>query len=351
MEFENLSGLAVLNPGGRDPDQSFADGLHAPTPDLHAPVNYHGYAACTDGAFYRNTELAARHESVLLLLRNNLESARRAIEILKAKGCFIAISFKESGTHQVANLLSRPKRFVAFREIAAAADLCISSTPDLVPLYSSVSKRAVYVPTPYPVDIDSWNFAQPFENRHGILIGTREFDVPSRNHLLALAAARTLSTPITVINAKGKFGLRALAALNFPVQQLNIVSPMSYAGYISLMAKHRFVLQFDQSFAPGQVAGDSLLCRIPTLGGNGAIERLVYPELNSHGRGFDELPGLAVRLLKDEEFYKQQVKQSELAAREQLSFGVIREKLRRLLPGIRRSTHDEFRVSNEVTGA
>jgi hypothetical protein len=335
---KNFPGLAVLNPGGRDPDQSFAVSDLDEAVDAHAPINYHGYAACTEGGFYRNTELAARHESVLLLLRNNLEPARRAIEVLKTRGCFIAISFKESGAHQVADLLSRPKRFGTFREIAAAADLCISSTPDLVPLYSAVSKRTVFIPTPYPVDLRSWNFALPAENRKGILIGTREFDVPSRNHFMALAAARTLSVPVTVVNPSGKFGLRKLASLNFPASQLKIVSPLNYTEYLKLMAAHRFVLQFDQSSVPGQVAGDTTLCRIPMLGGNGAIERLAYPDLNSHGRGFDELMELAQRLLKDNQFYEEQIAKAESLAQERLAFSVIREELRRLLPGITRSS-------------
>ena len=334
MSSATLPGLAVLNPGGRDVDQSFINGPGDPSEKIHAPINYHGYAACTNGAFYRTTELAASHESVLLLLRSNLEDTRRAIELLKAKGCFIAISFKESGTHQVASLLSRPKQFGLFRKIAMAADLCISSTPDLLPLYGSVSKRAVFVPTPYPLEFESWNFGQPLENRHGILIGSREFSVPSRNHLLALSAARTLSTPVTVINPDGKSGVHALTALSFPMDQLNVVSPMSYPTYLKLMANHRLVLQFDQSSVPGQVAGDGLLCRVPTVGGNGAIERIAFSTLNGHGRGFDELVSLASRLLREKEFYQEQVAYLDSVPKERLSFGAVREVLRRLVPGV-----------------
>jgi hypothetical protein len=263
-----------------------------------------------------------------------LEDARRAIEVLKAHGCFIAISFKESGTHQVADLLSRPKRVGVFREIAASADLCISSTPDLLPLYASVSKRAVFIPTPYPVEFESWNFQRPLENRRGVLIGTREFTVLSRNHFLALVAAKALSTPITVINSDGKSGLRTLEALNFATNQLTVLGPMNYPAYLNLMASHRLVLQFDHSSVPGQVAGDSLLCRVPTVGGNGAVERIAFPEINGHGRGIDELAGLASRLLRDNEYYAKQVAELETISRESLSFGAVRCLLRKLLPGV-----------------
>ena len=208
-----LPGLAVLNPGGRDPDQSFKDGPGQPEAAGHPPVNYHAYAACTRGGFFRRPAFAARHRSVLLLLRGDLTESQRAFEILKAQGCFIAVSFKETGTQQVAHQLSKPNRFQRFQEIAASADLCLSSTPDLLPLFTSVSKRAIHVPTPYPVEYAPWNFARPLNERRGLFIGTREFDVLSRNHLLALAAARTFSVPVTVINPDGKSGLQRLQAL------------------------------------------------------------------------------------------------------------------------------------------
>ncbi len=334
MNFAILSGLAVLNPGGRDPDQSFRDGPGQPEAAGHPPVNYHAYAACTQGAFYRRPAFAARHRSVLLLLRGDLTESQRAFEILKAQGCFIAISFKETGTQQVAQQLSKPKRFQRFQEIAASADLCLSSTSDLLPLFTSVSKRAIHVPTPYPVEYASWNFAWPVKQRRGLFIGTREFDVLSRNHLLALAAARTLSVPVTVINSDGKSGLQRLQALRFPEDQLTVTTPLPYPKYLRLMARHRLVLQFDQSSVPGQVAGDSLLCRVPTVGGNGAVERIAFPELHGSGRTFDQLAELAQYLLRDEGFYQEQVAALERCAAAHLSFAKGLESLSLYFPGL-----------------
>ncbi len=119
-------------------------------------------------------------------------------------------------------------------------------------------------------------FRRPTNERRGLFIGTREFDVLSRNHLLALAAARTFSVPVTVINPDGKSGLQRLQALRFPEDQLTVTTPLPYPQYLRLMARHRLVFQFDQSSVPGQVAGDSLLCRIPTVGGNGAVEQIAF---------------------------------------------------------------------------
>ena len=332
MNFATLAGLAVLNPGGRDPDQSFSKGPGQPDESAHPPVNYHAFAAATRGAFYRSTTQAARHRSVLLLLRGDLTEAQRALEVLKAHGCFVAISFKESGTHQVSRQLSKPKRFQRFREIGADADLCLSSTRDLVPLFASVSRRAVHVPTPYPVEFASWNFSRPVSERQGVFIGTREFDVLSRNHLLALAAARTLPVPITVINPDGKSGLQRLRDFKFPEDQLTISPPLPYAKYLQLIAGHRLVLQFDQSSVPGQVAGDSLLCRVPTVGGNGAVEQIAYPALHGNGRTFDHLIELTRRLLNDSEFYREQLTALETNGSDRLSFAKCSESLTRYFP-------------------
>ncbi len=332
MNFATLPGLAVLNPGGRDPDQQFPDGPGRPDGLTHPPVNYHAYAAATKGAFYRRPTEAARHRSVLLLLRGDLIEAQKALHVLKAHGCFVAISFKESGTHQVTRLLLKPKRLYRFREIAADADLCLSSTRDLVPLFASVSKRTVHVPTPYPIEFPLWDFSRPVRERQGVFIGTREFDVLSRNHLLVLSAARTLSEPITVINPDGKSGLLRLRALKFPEDQLTISPPLPYPGYLKLIARHRVVLQFDQSSVPGQVAGDSLLCRIPTIGGNGAVEQIAFPALHGNGRTFDHLIELTRRLLNDNEFYGQQLTALEANASDKLSFGKCNESLARYLP-------------------
>jgi hypothetical protein len=332
VNFATLTGLAVLNPGGRDPDQSFSDGPGQPDESAHPPVNYHAYAAATRGAFYRNAAKAARHRSVLLLLRGDLIEAQRALKVLKAHGCFVAISFKESGTHQVARQLLKPKRLHRFREIGADADLCLSSTRDLIPLFASVSRRTIHVPTPYPIEFESWNFSRPATERQGVFIGTREFEVFSRNHLLALSAARTLPVPITVVNPDGKSGLQRLRALRFPEDQLTISPPLPYPKYLQLIAGHRLLLQFDQSSVPGQVAGDSLLCRIPTVGGNGAVEQIAYPALHGNGRTFDHLVALTRRLLNDSEFYSEQVAALEANAADRLSFAKCSESLAQYLP-------------------
>jgi hypothetical protein len=332
MRSGSLPGLAVLNPGGRDPDQSYHAGAGLPDPSVHAPVNYHAYAACTGGGFYRTLRRAAAHRSVLLLLRDDLRAAQKVFRLLKASGCFVAITFKEAGLHQVAAQLRRASAVTRFRALAAEADLCLASTPELVTLYQAVSRRVAEVPTPYPIDLLQWDFARPLEQRQGIFIGTREFDVPARNHLLVLLAAKSLGPPLTVI-ARAKDAAN-LAAIGLSPEQIRVLPPLPYPGYLERMANHRLVLQFDRSTDPGQVAGDALLCGLPTVGGNGATERIILPELNGYGRDFRTLLESARRLLHENDFYQRQVRKMKELAAAQLSFQAIRARLAHCFPGV-----------------
>ena len=80
--------LAVLNPGGSDPDQRFPDLAGAPDDRAHAPVNYHAYAACTGGGFFRKaSSIPVEWRHVLLLLRYDLKPSLRATQSLSSARC------------------------------------------------------------------------------------------------------------------------------------------------------------------------------------------------------------------------------------------------------------------------
>jgi hypothetical protein len=93
------------------------------------------------------------------------------------------------------------------------------------------------------------------------------------------------------------------------------------------MARHRIVLQADKSAVPGQVAGDALLCRMPCVGGDGAIDCLAFPTICGHGRPLGELRELASRLLREPKFYSATVAASQEAARTQVSYAVVAAQL------------------------
>jgi hypothetical protein len=329
--------LAVLNPGGKDPDQTFPDFAGAPSDTAHAPINFHAYAACTAGAFYRHDEsIPAETKNVLMLMRGNLKSCRQPLIEFRRGRKITVVSLKESGLFQAGALLSDPGRLQLFQEICGKVDAAISPVEELLPIYRAAGMRVVeFIPTPYPIEDERWNFARPFEERMGIFVGTREFDVESRNHLAALLTVLPLATamgePITVINTNGWRGRRLLARLGYPEGYLRVIEGRRpYPEYLRLMARHKLVFQLDASCVPGQVAGDALLCRVPCVGGNGTTERLAFPDLCGHGRTPEQLFDIAARLLEHEHDCAEVMERALQAAKYRLSFAAVARELESL---------------------
>lgn len=321
--------LAVLNPAGRDPEQHFAQGRRVSS-KVHAPVNFHAYAACTHGAVFRETKRALASEwPVLLMLRGDFRATERALAELKKAKRPAAVAFKETGIEQIAHQLADPGRLSRFLKIAREADGCLSSTPEAAELLRSVRpERVEFIPTPCPIEDEDWNWSA--ENRAGIFVGTREFDVASRNHLAAMLAAKKLSDatgePVTVFNLDRRRGSRVIAQIGFRKIRVH-EQRAGYRAYLGEVARHKIIFQLDRSRVPGQVAGDALLCRSVCVGGDGATERIAFPETCGENRSTEELIAIAQRLLVNAEERKAIAARATQLAREKLSFGVARAKL------------------------
>jgi hypothetical protein len=326
--------LTVLNPGGRDVAQDFPDGA-GETAISHPPINFHAYAAGTGASFQRDTKAAlARNTPVLLLLRGDFASSERALDDLQKAGRFIAVSLKETGLHQIADQLQNSTRLARFVRVVRKANACLAPTPEAADLYRTLRNdgRVAFIPTPYPIDDARWDFSRPIQQRAGIFIGTREWDVPSRNHLGALLLARRLcentSEPVTVFDYEGRKGARLLSEIGFDTHRLRVLNTkLAYPDYLREIARHKIVLQLDTSFVPGQVAGDALLCRIPCVGGNGAIDRLGFPESCGFARSIAQIEQIAARLLGDAQFYRGAVAAMTPSASKSLSFGAVAKQL------------------------
>jgi len=318
--------LSVLNPAGRDPVQSFSDSADSTGNEAHPPVNYHGYAACHSGSHVRDVkELPPSTNVVIVLLRKrNLKAARKSILMLQSNKILNLISLKESGAHQVADLLNEAGRSILFREICCAADGFLSSTPELVPLYRSTGcRKGFFAPTPYPIGDETWNFGIPLEERSGIFVGTREFGVPSRNHwravAIAVALGNELQVPVTVVNTEGRHGRGILATFRRDSPGLRIIEgTQPYRDYLQMVARHRLVLQLDASNVPGQVAGDALLCGMPCIGGNGAVDRIAF------GTVPEDVVGATRALLTDDALWRESVDDALRKARTNLGFSAVR---------------------------
>src|SRR5438445_2604517 len=276
--------LTVLNPGGRDQEQQFHD-LRAPGEGAHPPINFHAFAACTLGAFHRDARRAIAEDTlVLLLLRSDFRASERALSDLKKQGRTVAVSLKETGLHQIAQQLRDRAKLSRFMKIVAEADGCIATTPEAAEIYKCARGKhdaatVAFIPTPYPIEDRRWNLSLPATEQSGIFVGTREWDVPSRNHFAALLVARqlceTTGEPVTLVNLDGHKGRRLLDELRFPEGKLPLIEKQKpYPDYLRDVAQHKIVLELDRSHVPGQVAGDALLSRIVCVGGDGAIERI-----------------------------------------------------------------------------
>jgi hypothetical protein len=323
--------LAVLNPGGRDPEQHFPNGAEVPD-NQHAPVNFHAYAACTRGAVFREARRASATEwPVLILLRGDFRGTEEALRELRRRGRIVAVAFKESGGHQIASQLNDAARLARFTKIVSEADGCIAGTPETAELFLAFRKEGVaFVATPYPIEAENWNFST--EERSGIFVGTRELDVPSRNHLAALLAAKRLSVatnePVTVYNSDRRKGQRLIAQIGFPricVHEKRV----GYCAYLRQLAGHKIVFQLDRSRVPGQVAGDTILARSVCVGGDGAIERITFPETSGDKRSHAELIEIALKLLNNPEERRAVAERATKIALEKLSFRAGRENLAR----------------------
>jgi hypothetical protein len=327
--------LTVLNPGGRDEAQHFPDAA-GETALPHPPTNFHAYAACTRGSFQCEIKSALEAKTpVMVLLRGDFRSSERAVETLQAAGRFVAVSLKETGLHQIAGQLWNSTRLARFVRIVRKADACLAPTAEAGDLYRALRgpERVAFIPTPYPVDDPRWDFSRPIEQRAGIFIGTREWEVPSRNHLAALMVARRLSEStgeaVTVFDCDGRRGARLLSEIGFGAERLRVLTKkVAYPDYLREIARHKVVLQLDTSFVPGQVAGDALLCRIPCVGGNGAIDRVGFPDTCGGSRSIAELGQIAERLLTEAAFYRTTVASMIPAASKALGFEAVAKQLK-----------------------
>src|SRR5438445_2877222 len=250
--------LTVLNPGGRDPEQQ-CRGVPGPGEGAHPPINFHAFAACTQGAFHRSSRCAiAENTPVLLLLRGDFRASERALADLKKHGRTVVVSLKETGLHQIAQQLCERARLSRFMKIVAQADGCIATTPEAAEIYQSTRwsrRRVAFIPTPYPVEDQRWNFCLPPDEQSGIYVGTREWDVPSRNHFVALLVARQLCEAtgelVSVVNLDGYKARRLLWELKFRQEKFRIIEvEKAYPDYLREVARHKIILQLDRSRVP-----------------------------------------------------------------------------------------------------
>ncbi len=341
--------LAVLNPKGRDRFLDYAHGPGKYEPGTHPPINFHAYAAATRGAFFDSVDdllqQKERFDAVLVLIRQRCWISLDAVKTLKAAGVTVLVSWKESGPYQITEQLSGSlKALQAYQEILMQADGILSPTRVTPPRWGWISsdefwRKMRFVPTPYPLEYKEWDFSVPIAGRKGLMVGTREFFTPTRNHLRALARSATLAAqlkiPVTVVNADRAKGRRILSQLeeSFPEASLNVIEGrLPYDQYLKLISSHRLVFQLDRSVVPGQVAGDALLARTLCAGGNSAIEEEAFPDFcDGRTKDLQAVYQRIAEVFTYDSIYEQEVKKSQQLAFERVSFGSVARQIREFI--------------------
>jgi len=339
--YESPVCLAVLNPKGRDPYLDYSAGPSSYQPGIHAPINFHAYAAATNGAFFDSTDdfLVKREkfDAVIILIRRRPWITLDAVRKLKRAGVTVMVAWKECSHNQISRQLGTTMALRAYGEILELADGIISPTLAWPPRVGGIEQNEFwqklrFIPTPYPVDFPSWDFSTPLEERSGVLIGTREFKTEARNHIHAVARVASLAHEfniprVTVINSDKGSGLRILREMahSFPRGCLQIQeTKLGYLDYMRLLSSHRFIYQMDRSTVPGQVAGDCLLARTICAGGSSTIENIAFPDFSDDGsiRMRNVFERLAL-ILQDDNAYMSGIWKSQEIAAKTLSFEAI----------------------------
>lgn len=333
--------LDVVNPWGRDAPVDWRSGVGAPGAPGHPPINYWAWAAATGGQFHQSPDTVSRDaDAVVVLLRWRTLTNLRAVRQLKARGLRVFVSWKESGAAQIEAQLRWPWRRWLHRRLLAIADGAIAATEPGVNHYRDygmAAERVHFLPTPYPFDVAGWDFSRPSATRDGLVVGTRQFEVPSRRHADALALAgriaRASGCRLTVFNPAGVTGRDRVLAATGNVPKIDwIEQRLAYPEFLRVLAGHRLVIQRDAGWVPGQIAGDALLCGIVNLGGNGAVQRLAFPAYAEPEADEAALEAAALRLLGDDAAYQAALDDARRRAEASgLSYGSFRRRLAELL--------------------
>lgn len=122
-----------------------------------------------------------------------------------------------------------------------------------------------------------WNhgFTVPYEEREGIMVGTRTFNQRLRRNTLqalgiALKVAEKENTFVTWVCEESwcsKADLNRMFGL--PIENLNFVKgPLSYEDWLKTIAKHKVLFHYDYSCTLGQLVLDAALVDVMCVGGN-----------------------------------------------------------------------------------
>lgn len=336
--------IHVLNAQGKDIFQRFETKQDVAEPANHPPINFHAYPAATKGCFAQHTEQILNKDGiVIVLVRRRIGRALKAIKKLRSAGFTVWITFKETGAHQIASAMTSTGNRATLEKCIELADAIVIPSPAARQFFRSIDTKntlLIDLPTPYPIDHAAWSNKLPGkELGEGIMIGTREFKVPSRNHASAIRIAARVAAEnqcrLTIINPKAKKFHEQIAEAvgDLPKKQLHVIdTTLPYREYLKLITSHRVVFQLDTSGVPGQVAGDCLLANTLCVGGNGEVESIAFADYAITHDDIDSRNWgkILTEFITNDDVYTVSLKKSRAIATSTLSFSAFRHRLKSL---------------------
>jgi hypothetical protein len=328
--------LCVLQPGISQSTE-YADFAGSPAKTSPPPLGLAGFAACTGGGLYRKSAHIPKDERrVLLVVGRDLKAARQATIDLRREGKIIVVTLEHDRLYRIENWLRSPSDLRLFREVCNRAHAGVALTADAEPILRTGGLLHVeIIPPPVPLEQTEWDFSIPAEERRGIFLGSWDWRTPTARHLEALIALREVSgqmiEPVTVFNLNGWRGRRWLRQLEYHSGLLRVIEKrLPYAEYLRKLALHKIVFHLDSSGGIGRIAADALLCRIPCVGGTGAVDRIAFPELCGHGANVNDLTQIASLLLDHGHDRERAVEQAVDRGNQRLSFSAAANALEQL---------------------
>jgi hypothetical protein len=152
--------LSVFCPTGSDRFQDFSKSPGLVDDSVHAPINYHAYAACMRGRFHKTLETISTMKSFYFSSMAGMREPTFKYQAAQSLRHSRPDGFQEDGLQQILPQISRPRTLTLLNELFTYSDGCISSTEELVPIYRSLSRSPVeFIPTPYPINDMKWDFS------------------------------------------------------------------------------------------------------------------------------------------------------------------------------------------------
>jgi len=269
----------------------------------------------------------------------NLNDVMAMSLLLKEMGKIVLLHYGEALGNLKKDLLSWPdfiSELVDLTNNSECDGLCYPASGNLTQLWEQIgfltNKPIEYVPFCFHKP-DFLPFRIPLEKRNGIVVPRSTFllDCP-RATLENVIVASRLREPTSIIwqrnyspeqvkHLKSLFADKNRVDILFkpPTMGENQFA-FSWHEYLNIIARHRICIDMDIFYSYGGFAGDSLLVNVPCLGGNSNTTRMAFPGLISDSSSLDEVVSVGERLLKDDVFYKETIKEMDRKLENELSF-------------------------------